>query len=82
MTLPTYPAAGPCEALPEPAIGPAALTLALDLSRGEADCLNALAARWQWQPAHVAAFLLHTELHSRFMDDLEHIGKYAKEDAA
>lgn len=65
---------GPWQPLPEPAIGPAALTLALDLSQGEAACLTALAARWQWQPAHVAAYLLHGELHCRFMDDQEQFG--------
>lgn len=65
------PTRTPWQALPAPTPGPAALTLALDLSAGEAACLTALAARWQWQPAHVAAYLLHGELHCRFMDDQE-----------
>ncbi|MBP8197646.1 MAG: hypothetical protein KAX64_03710 [Chromatiaceae bacterium] len=62
---------GPYQPLPAPTPGPAAVSLALDLSTGEAACLAALAARWRWQAAHVAAYLLHEQLVCRYLDDQE-----------
>ncbi len=75
MTASPTRISGHPEPLPAPTPGPAALTLALELSAGEAACLTALAARWQWQPAHVAAHLLSAELYCRFMDDQEHTAR-------
>ena len=69
MTRPTVLADGPCAPLPAPTPGPQAQTLTLALSEGESACLTALAARWGWQPGHVAGLLLNEGLACRYADD-------------
>ena len=69
MTRPTVLADGPWAPLPAPTPGPQAQTLVVAISAGESACLTALAARWGWQPAHVAAYLLSAELACRFLDE-------------